>query len=128
MTTVPLKNIKIYLIISIHPFVMLLNELSMLKRRFRILTLMSSYFPTQQRYFIIAYCTIHNFIRIVMPDYDFANYRKLVDFLDMNEKQNNSEQSNDPDMSSASAQAMAATREAIALPIWVHSIEQLGNL
>ncbi|XP_040994226.1 putative nuclease HARBI1 [Juglans microcarpa x Juglans regia] len=99
-----------------------------LKKRFRILNLMPPYLPTRQRYLIIACCTIHNFIRMVTPnDRDFLVYSNPDDYPGMDANQNTSEETHVPDMSIASAQAMAARRDAIALPMWGHSYGQQGN-
>ncbi|XP_040996112.1 uncharacterized protein LOC121242291 [Juglans microcarpa x Juglans regia] len=49
------------------------------------------------------------------------------DYLDMNADENTSEEPHVPDMSTASAHAMAITRNVIALPLWMHTTRQQGN-
>ncbi|XP_042974179.1 uncharacterized protein LOC122305681 [Carya illinoinensis] len=99
-----------------------------LKRRFRLLKNMPEYRPTRQRYIIIACCAIHNFIRIVTPnDQTFLAFNNPDDYLEMSMDQDSNEQFHVPDMSTASAQSVAASRDAIAQAMWMHTVGQQGN-
>ncbi|XP_042961477.1 uncharacterized protein LOC122296110 [Carya illinoinensis] len=99
-----------------------------LKRHFRLLKNMLEYRPTRQRYIIIACCVINNFIQTITPnDQTFLAFNNPDDYPKMSMDQDNNEQFHIPDMSIASAQSMAASRDAIALAMWMHTTGQQGN-
>ncbi|XP_042957659.1 uncharacterized protein LOC122293214 isoform X2 [Carya illinoinensis] len=99
-----------------------------LKRRFQLLKNMPEYRPTRQRYIIITCCAIHNFIRTITPnDQTFLAFNNPDDYPKMSMDQDNNEQFHVHDMSTASAQSMAASRDAIAQAMWMYTSGQQGN-
>ncbi|XP_042980027.1 uncharacterized protein LOC122310212 [Carya illinoinensis] len=99
---------------------------SLLKRRFRILYAMPPYRPVRQGMIITACCTLHNMIKTVTPNDEIiqgiSNHRSEM----QNSSTENESKETSPvvDMSSESAQAMGAMRDAIALPMWAHRFGQ----
>ncbi|XP_042980024.1 uncharacterized protein LOC122310210 [Carya illinoinensis] len=99
---------------------------SLLKRRFRILYAMPPYRPVRQGMIITACCTLYNMIKIVTPNDEIiqgiSNHRS--EMQNSSTENESGETSHVVDMSSESAQAMGAMRDAIALPMWAHRFGQ----
>ncbi|XP_042944692.1 protein ALP1-like [Carya illinoinensis] len=97
------------------------RSFSVLKKRFRILRSMNPYKPTNQRYIVVACCVIHNIIRTITPDdHIFRQFSNPNHYEGQTNVDNPNHILHTPDMSSGAAQAMAATRESIAQPMWAH--------
>ncbi|XP_042939406.1 protein ALP1-like [Carya illinoinensis] len=97
------------------------RSFGVLKKRFRILRSMNPYKPTNQRYIVVACCVIHNIIRTITPDdHIFRQFSNPNHYEGQTNVDNPNHILHTPDMSSGAAQAMAATSESIAQPMWAH--------
>ncbi|KAF5443105.1 hypothetical protein F2P56_035693 [Juglans regia] len=92
-----------------------------LKKRFRILKSMNPYKVTRLRYIIIACFVMHNIIRSITPnDKIWRKFNNLNLAEGQTVEDNPDHSTHMPDMSSASTQAMAGTRDSIAINMWAH--------
>ncbi|XP_035540302.1 uncharacterized protein LOC118344256 [Juglans regia] len=93
---------------------------ALLNNRFQILSAMPRYRPTWQGMLVTACCTLHNLIRTVTPNDEFIQAALALQFSEENMTGNDEadEPSKVVDMSHESVGAMAAQRDAIAIPMW----------
>ncbi|XP_040985728.1 uncharacterized protein LOC121234001 [Juglans microcarpa x Juglans regia] len=92
-----------------------------LKKGFRILKSMNPYKVTRHRYIVIACCVMHNIIRSITPnDKIWRKFNNPKLYEGQIVEDNLEHLLHMPDMSSASAQAMAGNRDSIAIKMWAH--------